>query len=47
MQGQAGEPAPGGVERTDSTRLRISDEDRHQVAEVLRLAAGEGQGDAR
>jgi len=43
MQGQAGEPAPGGVERTDSTRLRISDEDRHQVAEVLRLAAGEGR----
>jgi len=31
------------VERTDSTRLRISDEDRHQVAEVLRLAAGEGR----
>lgn len=27
----------------DASQLRISDEDRHQVAEVLRLAAGEGR----
>jgi hypothetical protein len=33
---------PPGPER-DPSRLRISDEDRHQVAEALRLAAGEGR----
>jgi hypothetical protein len=33
----------GRIERPDPSRLRISDEDRHRVAEVLRLAAGEGR----
>jgi DUF1707 SHOCT-like domain len=27
----------------DPTRLRISDDERHQVAEVLRQAAGDGR----
>ena len=31
------------MDRPDPTRLRISDDDRHQVAEVLRQAAGEGR----
>lgn len=31
------------MERPDPARLRISDEDRHKVTEVLRLAAGEGR----
>lgn len=31
------------MDRPDPTRLRISDHDRHQVAEVLRQAAGEGR----
>ncbi|MBA2465766.1 MAG: DUF1707 and DUF2154 domain-containing protein [Nocardioidaceae bacterium] len=43
MEAQAQEPGHGGVERTDPSRLRISDEDRHKVTEVLRLAAGEGR----
>ena len=33
----------GPLERPDPSELRISDEDRHRVAEVLRLAAGEGR----
>ena len=33
--------APHGVR--DPSRLRVSDDDRHQVAEVLRRAAGEGR----
>jgi hypothetical protein len=37
MQGQVPE------RRDDGNRLRISDEDRHRVAEVLRQAAGEGR----
>lgn len=41
-QGHGGAPG-GGLERPDPNRLRISDEDRHQVAEVLRQAAGEGR----
>jgi hypothetical protein len=41
-QGHGGAPG-GGLERPDPSRLRISDEDRHQVAEVLRQAAGEGR----
>ena len=41
-QGHGGAPG-GGLERPDPSRLRISDEDRHQVAEVLRKAAGEGR----
>ena len=31
------------MDRPDPARFRISDEDRHQVAEVLRQAAGEGR----
>ncbi len=31
------------IARQDPSRLRISDEDRHRVAEVLRQAAGEGR----
>ena len=34
---------PHEIDRPDPSRLRISDHDRHQVAEVLRLAAGEGR----
>jgi hypothetical protein len=42
MQGQHDET--GGLPaRPDPARLRASDEDRHQVAEVLRRAAGEGR----
>jgi len=33
----------GELERRDPSELRISDEDRHKVAEVLRQAAGEGR----
>lgn len=33
----------GPIERHDPSRMRVSDEERHQVAEVLRLAAGEGR----
>lgn len=36
-----GDLAPQG--RTDPTQLRISDADRHQVAEILRTAAGDGR----
>jgi hypothetical protein len=36
------EPTPPDPER-DLTRLRVSDADRHQVAEVLREAAGDGR----
>ena len=31
------------MERRDPAQLRISDHDRHQVAELLRQAAGEGR----
>lgn len=34
---------PDELERPDPERLRISDADRHQVAETLREAAGEGR----
>lgn len=37
------EGRPNEMERRDPARLRISDADRHQVAEVLRQAAGEGR----
>jgi len=37
MDGHAGQPGP------DPSAMRISDDDRHRVAEVLRLAAGEGR----
>ena len=33
----------GRIEPQQASQLRISDEDRHRVAEVLRLAAGEGR----
>src|ERR1700709_2376298 len=43
-----GQPADGGadprpVRHPDASELRISDEDRHKVAEILREAAGEGR----
>jgi hypothetical protein len=37
------EGRPFETDRPDPARLRISDHDRHQVAEVLRQAAGEGR----
>jgi Domain of unknown function (DUF1707)/Cell wall-active antibiotics response 4TMS YvqF len=43
MQAQAGDPGHDAVRRPDPSRLRISDQDRHKVAEVLREAAGEGR----
>lgn len=33
----------GGMQPMDPTRLRVSDQERHAVAEVLRQAAGEGR----
>jgi len=39
MAGELQQPSDG----TDPTRLRISDTERHQVAEILREAAGEGR----
>ncbi len=41
MEGQVPEPRP--VTPSDPSRLRISDDDRHKVADVLRQAAGEGR----
>src|SRR5690349_7684130 len=38
MQGHEGTPA-----RRDAASMRVSDADRHDVAEVLRQAAGEGR----
>src|SRR5688500_6145124 len=35
--------AMGDLEGWDPAQLRISDDDRHKVAEVLRTAAGEGR----
>lgn len=43
MQGQPPEPRRDPSGREDVSSLRISDEDRHRVAEVLREAAGEGR----
>jgi hypothetical protein len=43
MEGQRRDPAHGALEHQDPARLRISDDDRHAVAEVLRHAAGEGR----
>ena len=37
------EGRPNEMQRRDPAQLRISDEDRHKVAEVLRQAAGEGR----
>ena len=39
MAGELQQPGAG----NDPTQLRISDADRHQVAEILREAAGEGR----
>jgi uncharacterized protein DUF1707 len=39
MAGELQQPSGG----NDPTRLRISDDERHQVAEILRTAAGEGR----
>ena len=33
----------GELERPDPSRMRVSDEDRHKVADILREAAGEGR----
>jgi len=46
MEAQPGEPrrdTPGAREMKHASSLRISDDDRHKVAEVLRQAAGEGR----
>jgi hypothetical protein len=43
MQGNPPEPSRGPLDRNDPSAMRISDADRHKVAEVLRLAAGEGR----
>ena len=44
MEGQVPERRPAATHGVrDASQLRISDEDRHQVAEVLRRAAGEGR----
>jgi hypothetical protein len=43
MEGQRRDAAHGALEHQDPARLRISDDDRHAVAEVLRHAAGEGR----
>ena len=43
MEGPAGGSRDRGLQPHDPSLLRISDEDRHQVAEVLRRAAGEGR----
>ena len=43
MEGQSPDPARGPLQRSDPSSLRISDDDRHKVAEVLRQAAGEGR----
>ena len=42
MEGQARDPGHD-VTRRDPGQLRVSDADRHAVAEVLRKAAGEGR----
>ena len=43
MQAQPPEPSGDPSRHGDASSLRISDEDRHRVAEVLREAAGEGR----
>jgi hypothetical protein len=43
MEGPAPEPRRATPDRPDAAGLRISDDDRHQVAEVLRRSAGEGR----
>lgn len=43
MQAEGRDPRHGALQPQDPTSLRVSDADRHQVAEVLREAAGEGR----
>ncbi len=43
MGGRAEDRRDDGLVPQDPARLRISDEERHQVAELLRTAAGEGR----
>ena len=43
MEGQDGAVPRGGLQQPDPSQLRISDDDRHKVAEMLREAAGEGR----
>ena len=43
MEGQGRDAGHGGLSPVEPSRLRVSDHDRHQVAEVLRQAAGEGR----
>lgn len=43
MEGRPWDHADRTPARVDPSRLRVSDHDRHQVAEVLRQAAGEGR----
>ena len=40
---ESSDPGEGSLERPDPSAMRISDDDRHRVAEMLRLAAGEGR----
>ncbi|MGZ4428919.1 MAG: DUF1707 SHOCT-like domain-containing protein [Nocardioidaceae bacterium] len=43
MQAEGRDARHGSLEPRDAGQLRISDDDRHKVAEVLRTAAGEGR----
>ena len=43
MEGQDAPVPRGGPQQADPSQLRISDDDRHKVAEMLREAAGEGR----
>lgn len=43
MEGSARESRERGLQPRDPGQLRISDDDRHRVAEILRHAAGEGR----
>ncbi len=43
MDGQGRDVRHGALQPHDPAQLRISDEDRHQVSEVLRRAAGDGR----
>jgi hypothetical protein len=43
MQAEGRDPGHGALQPRDPSSLRVSDADRHQVAEVLREAAGEGR----
>lgn len=43
MEGHPDESVEGSMDPHDPSRLRISDEDRHRISELLRNAAGEGR----